>query len=176
MAITAEKLIANRALTPEMFSTQIIDPERTEDEQKADLIAHVESEIIAKAKSQLTIPVRTALGGRGLPLTSAFVESKLPDSSEEDVAAIIQEVNDLADAAIESYASSEINKQVASNADEYDSDSDQDRIQGNNKRDSLIAFLKALVSGSLTPANESDDGVPVVPYLISTVGSVESVW
>jgi hypothetical protein len=160
--ITAQYLVDAVQLTPDMFGS-IIDSELSEDEQVAQLLEHVQSNILEGAQSEVDAPLMQATGGYSVPLPDEVIERRFPALSEAQREAINATATRLYDLAMVSYARSEMNKQVASNAEAYDRDSDQDRIQGNQRLEKLIAFVTDIVFGASTDNPETIDVSATMP-------------
>lgn len=140
--ITAQRLIAAAQIKPVDLGIYLADSPSFADATREEidaaeqfaLVQKVETEILPGAISEVRVPV--------------FEAASL--GFEEGTTALIgagDDFNLLFDLAVLSYGRSEINKQIDSNSKTYDADSDQDRIQGNDRLKKLIASVNA---GALT--------------------------
>ncbi|BCM88730.1 hypothetical protein IAD21_00572 [Abditibacteriota bacterium] len=144
MPLSAQQLADAASFSPDFFSADVIDPSLTEDEQKAQLLDYISSEVLPLANGEVEIPVRKALGD----FTSALDNDGLTAMFGNVGSSVIA----LWDAAETSYGRSELNKRVNSDNAQRDTDSDQDRIQGNQRLQKLLEFVATWVA--LQPGSE----------------------
>lgn len=124
----------------------IIGLDATDAEQSAAAVAWVATKILPIATAEVGVPVRNALGDYLMILDDVGLTAKF--------GAFAQEIIPLWNGAQICYGCSELNKRVDSNNVAYDKDSDQDRIQGNQR---LQKLLDALRSWKLTQTSSPDD-------------------
>lgn len=141
MAVSAERLYQASQLHPSMLGEDIIDRDADEEAQREAAIAWIESTILDGADAEVSIPLDTISGYDTL---EELVAAALPTATSEARARRVLKGEKLYDLAVLSYARSEINKSIASNAPSYDKDADQDRIQGNDRLKKLLAWAEML--------------------------------
>lgn len=144
MAITAEDLYRQSEVRPSDFGKDIVPPRGTEDEKRALAVDHIEKKVLPLAIAEVEVPYLKASGGYSIPLPDAIVLARYPKMNPAGILSINAQLASLYDAAVLSYGRSEINKQINTNAAEYDKDSDQDRIQGNQRLEKLLCFITDL--------------------------------
>lgn len=134
MPLTARQFYDAATISSSDFGVDVVAPELDEEGQLNAALAYIDSEVIPGARSEISIPFRNALGE---------YREKLDDDSLRYIfgEASYQEVIRLWNLAEISYGRSELNKRIDSNATEYDKDSDQDRIQGNQRLQKLLDFV-----------------------------------
>jgi hypothetical protein len=132
MPLTAQAVYNAAQLTPSFFGSAV-DVDATEEDQLAQALSYIETEVLPGARAEISLPVRRALGNMTSPLDDAGLEALF--------GVVAPEVKALWDAAETSYARSELNKRVSSNSTNYDQDSDQDRIQGNQRLQKLLDWI-----------------------------------
>lgn len=174
MPLSALQLYKAAQLEPADFGGEVVDPDATDAEQLAQALAYLESEGEAGASSILTssfaevsLPVRKLLGNYTSPLTNEGLSTLFGEI-------LGPEVISLWDAAQTSFGRSELNKRVDSNSSSFDKDSDQDRIQGNQRLKSLLDFLTGWLAAQQNGGiAESED---VADRLYSQSVPVVSTW
>lgn len=142
MALTAEQLYKAAQLEPSSFGARIVDPQLSESEQEAVAVSYISTDVLPGAKAEVSVPFRQRTGANNV---RAFLEARFTTLDLTTREELISEGEALFDAAVKSYGRSELNKIVASNAAEYDKDSDQDRIQGNQRLAKLLEWAGTCV-------------------------------
>jgi len=133
MPLSAREVYDAAQLTPAFFGTAI-DFSGMPQEQEAQALAYIKTEVLPGAEAEVSVPVREVLVNFSVALDD--------DGITLIFGTVAVEVLKLWNFAVLSFARSELNKRVASSLAEYDKDSDQDRIQGNQRLQKLIAFVQ----------------------------------
>lgn len=141
MALTAEQLFKAGNLGPSFFGIEIVDPMADDGDQKAQALAYIESDVLPGARAEVSVPFRLKTGHSNV---REFIETRYPQMLSSSRESLIGEGEALYDAACKSYGRSELNKMVDSNAESYDKDSDQDRIQGNQRLQKLLDWAASI--------------------------------
>lgn len=137
--LTARQLYDAAQLEPADFGS-VVDPDANEEEQLQQALDYLESDAVAESSilnssfSEVSLPVREVLGN----YTSSFSNVEIRKIFGDHLGL---EVISLWDAAQTSFGRSELNKRVDSSSKSNDEDSDQDRIQGNQRLKKLLDFL-----------------------------------
>lgn len=144
--ITAEEVFLQANISPTDFGESVIDPE-IEDEasQKEAAIAHIQTKILPGAVGDVQVPLMKVSRGNLLPLPATMISIRYPLLDDAGVSAFNDQLMTLFNEAVKSYARSEINKQIASNATAYDADADQDRRIGDQKLKKLMDAVTEIV-------------------------------
>jgi hypothetical protein len=153
MAVTAEGLYLAASLDPTQFDEDIISPELDEAGQKAALIAHINTSILPGAKSEVSIPFRRVTG-YGMVADFVNNHTRFALLSSDEKSALIAEGEPLYDLAVVSYGRSELEKQVDTDAAEYDKDSAENRVQGNNRLQKLLDWATDVISGGASGSSD----------------------
>jgi hypothetical protein len=132
--LTPLQLFNATTLEPEDFGAEVVSPDLDEEGKLQAALDYIEVNVLPGARSEVMLPFRKAMND----FTTQIDEDSLlgifgPSTYEEIIA--------LWDAAEISYGRSELNKRIDSNADSYDKDSDQDRLQGNNRLEKLVDYV-----------------------------------
>lgn len=151
MPLTAQQLYKAGQLKPSSFGDHV-DPNADDEEQIEQAIQFIEEEVLELSESEVSVPVSTALKLPDAPLDNDSLLSIFGAVSGKRVIA-------LWNAAQTSYGRSELNKRVNSNNDEYDEDSDQDRIQGNQRLQKLLDFIQQW-QRDRTSGTATDNSIP----------------
>lgn len=157
MSVTPERLLQASQLAPDMLGADAVDPDATAEEQKQAALDWLRDNVLPLADAEVAVPL---LEATGYDTVADFVNGRFPDSSNIAQATRdkwIAKGESLYDAAVLSYARSEVNKSIASSAEEYDRDSDQDRIQGNQRLEKLLTWARTLIATGGMPGE--DEGV-----------------
>lgn len=154
MALTASQLYNAAALEPTQLDEDIVSPSLNDAAKKAAAIDYLESDVLPGALAEVAIPLRHATGYGSI---TALIAGTYPDATAEVQAALVAEGEPLFDAAVKSYGRSEINKLIDSNDASYDRDSDQDRIQGNQRLEKLLQWAALMVAGDGASGSASND-------------------
>ncbi|RYX83966.1 hypothetical protein EON83_12575 [bacterium] len=160
MPIDAFQMYTAAQFTPDFYGSAIGDAP-TEAEQIAQAVAFIDLEVLPLANSEVEVPVRKALKDMVSPLDNAGITTLFGHMAPS--------VIKLWDAAQTSYGRSELNKRVKSDNEERDKDSDQDRIQGNDRLKKLLDFVVEWVA--LQPGGDEQ-----TESLTETTQSVETVF
>lgn len=140
MPLTATQLFDNAQLEPSDYGPKVT-PNIPRDQQKVEAIAFIGqtdasgSSILTRSMSEVSLPLRTAMGDYTTPMTNIGLTGIFGTVSAEVISQF--------DAAQVSFARSELNKLVDSSGSVYDKDSDQDRAQAMAKLKALIEFVTA---------------------------------
>jgi hypothetical protein len=100
-----------------------------------------------------------------------FIDQRFPFVLDDVRAGWKVKGNALYDGAVLSYGRSEINKSINSASETYDKDSDQDRIQGNQRLQKLIDWATALIE-----TQGQGDASQEVTLNNSSSAQVKAVW
>jgi hypothetical protein len=165
--LTAAALYKAASLDPAQFGPEIVDLESAADEQRQQVLDYIDSDILPGAKSEVSVPFREATG---YGTVAEFVNVRFPSLSATAREELLTEGEALYDAAVKSYARSELNKVVDTDSEAYDKDSDQDRIQGNQRLAKLITWAQT-VENSTSSTGVEESTIPV-----STSVRVRRVW
>jgi len=159
MAITALELIEAAQVTPAELGSKI-NPKGSPEQQQAAMVVWLDNNVLSLARSEVTVPLLETAGSTSW---STFIDTRFPQVPDAARTQWKAEGEELFDAAHLSYSRSEYNKQVKSSSDEYDKDSDQDRIQGNQRLAKLLSLATTLIKtggqpGVMppTPATEAE--------------------
>lgn len=142
MAITAENLYQASQLEPADLGEDIINVDDSDADQRAAAIAWIDANVLPIADSEVSVPLLKATGYDNV---TAFINGAFPLADSIIRADWIVKGEALYGGAVTSYGRSEINKCINSTSKTYDQDSDQDRIQGNQRLQKLIAWVMALI-------------------------------
>jgi len=142
MAITAERLCQQSNLEPTDLDESIIDPDDNASDQQLAMLEWIDANVLSIADGEVSVPL---LETTGYDTVDDFIDQRFPKVSIVVRTGWKTKGNALYDGAVLSYGRSEINKCVNSTADEYDKDSDQDRIQGNQRLQKLIEWAMTLI-------------------------------
>lgn len=143
--ITAEDLFKQANISPTDFGVDIVPPGTEDELARVFAIEHIDELILPGAVGDVSVPFAQAANGYDLPLPLEVVMARYPRFTQNNVDAYNDQLQALYDAAVVSYARSEINKQVASNSGTYDQDADQDRKIGDQKLAKLIESVSDIV-------------------------------
>lgn len=146
--LTAEQVYLQANINPSDFGTEIIPYDAVEEDQKRLAIAHIETYILPAAVSNVEVPWLQVAHGSSLPFPLAVLVHKYPGVDQSRADEINLQLSNLRDSTILSYARSEIMKQVATNNKSYDTDSDQDRRNGDMKLAQLLDMVKTIVTAN----------------------------
>jgi hypothetical protein len=160
--ITAQYLVDAVQLTPDMFGS-IIDSELSEDEQVAQLLEHVQSNILEGAQSEVDAPLMQATGGYSVPLPDEVIERRFPALTETQREAINATATRLYDVEVLRFARAQLNENVASNSDVYTEESDRSFDKATKSLEKLIAFVTDIVFGVSTDNPETIDVSATMP-------------
>lgn len=152
-----------------MLGEDIVDPSTDFEDQKLAVFAWLDVNVLPIADAEVSVPL---LRVTGLDSVADFVNSFTAVAQAQRDAWILKGAS-LYDGAVLSYGRSEINKTIDSNAEGYDKDSDQDRIQGNQRLAKMLEWATALIASNSTTGNSSDD-VSSAP--VSQSVRVRAVW
>lgn len=141
MAITVERLHQASQLEPADLGEEIIDPDLSESAQHAAMLVWLDG-VLQIADAEVSVPL---LKITGYDTVAGFINGRFPLVSVETRNGWISKGNALYDGAVLSYGRSEINKCINSNSEHYDKDSDQDRIQGNQRLQKLLDWAQILI-------------------------------
>lgn len=140
--VTALSLYQASQLEPAALGEDIIDIDDTDADQRSAAIDWVDSAILPGADSEVSVPFLRATGYDNV---ADFINLVFPSVASLTRTGWIAKGQALYDFAVTSYGRSEINKCINSNSKTYDDDSDQDRIQGNQRLQKLIDWALALI-------------------------------
>lgn len=167
MALTAEQLYQASQLEPADLGEDVVSPELDNEEAKAAMLAWITANVLPGANAEVSVPFRRA---SGYGTVAEFIAARFPEKTENEQAALTTEGVTLWDFAVRSYGRSEINKSINSSSETYDRDSDQDRIQGNQRLEKLLEWVAVL-------KDESDsDGVTESVLPRSSLARVSVSW
>lgn len=167
MAITAEVLYQASQLEPADLGEDIIDPDEGEPQQKAAAIAWVAANVLPIAESEVGVPLLKVTGYDNI---ADFIGGRFPGVGPTVREGWIARGNSLYDGAVLSYGRSEINKCINSTSETYDRDSDQDRIQGNQRLAKLLEWAEILIrTGGHGSAHANDAGRNIASTSIRNV-------
>ncbi len=153
MALDANSIYKAASLDPAQFGAEIVDPESEADEQRQQVLDYIDSDVLPGAKSEVSVPFREVTGYGTI---ADFAAARFADLGDSARNALIAEGEALYDTAVKSYARSELNKTIDTDAEAYDKDSDQDRIQGNQRLEKLLVWARTVMkSDSSTGEEES---------------------
>ena len=105
----ATSLYKAASLDPAQFGAEIVDPESDATQQRQQVLDYIDSDVLPGAKSEVSVPFREATGYGTIVDFAAARFASLGDSARD---ALIAEGEALYDAAVKSYARSELNKTV----------------------------------------------------------------
>lgn len=142
MSVDAERLCQQSNLEPTDLDESIISPDDDAATQLAAMNAWVDANILPIADGEVSVPL---LEATGYDTVDDFIDQRFPAVSSTVRTGWKTKGNALYDGAVLSYGRSEINKSINSMSTEYDKDSDQDRIQGNQRLQKLINWATALI-------------------------------
>jgi hypothetical protein len=170
--LSAQQLYQAAALDPSALGPDIVNPDLDDDSQRAAVIAFLESDVLPVALSEVSVPFMRA---SGFPDVTAFIDAKFSDKTEEQRGVLAAPGVALYDAAAKSYGRSELDKLVDSNAQSYDRDSDQNRIQGNQRLEKLLGWVGMILDlAQGDEPGDSESGVDDVP--VSGSARITPVW
>ena len=155
MALTAEQLYNACQIVPNALGEAIVDPNASDNDQKAAAIAYIASDVLPGAISEVSVGLRSA-SGKGT--IADFIACRFADSSSEEAIALTTEGEALFDAAAKSYGRAEVNKVINTDRREYDEDSDQDRKQGDAKLKKLLDWVSMVIANTNGNPLECPDG------------------
>ena len=170
MAITAENLYQISQIEPASLGEEIINPEDDDSTQRVNAITWIGANILPGADSEVSIPL---LKATGYDSVAGFINGRFADVDGDIRSGWITKGEALYDAAVKSYGRSEINKCINSTSEIYDKDSDQDRIQGNQRLEKLIQWALILIE-----TEGEGSGINTSPYVgLTSVGvPTKVVW
>lgn len=168
MPVTAERLCQQSNLEPRDLDESIIDVDATDADQKTAMIAWVNLNVLPIADGEVSIPL---LKATGYDTVDGFIDNRFPTVDNTIRSGWKLKGDALYDGAVLSYGRSEINKCINSTSDEYDKDSDQDRIQGNQRLEKLIMWANALIA-----TNGGGDGEQNATLHYSKAAQAMAVW
>lgn len=168
MAITAERLLQASQLEPSDLGEEIVSPDDDATTQMAAALAWLTANVLPIADAEVSVPF---LKVTGYDTIAGFIDGRFADVESETRAGWIAKGDALYDGAVLSYGRSEINKSINSSSDVYDRDSDQDRIQGNQRLEKLLEFASALIETSGQGSGSGDNEIP-----LSTQATAVAVW
>lgn len=141
MAITVERLHQASQLEPADLGEEIVDPDLSGSAQHAAMLDWLDG-VLQLADSEVSVPLMETTGYEDV---DGFINGRFPLVAVETRNAWISKGNALYDGAVLSYGRSEISKCINSSDANYDKDSDQDRIQGNQRLQKLLKWAQVLI-------------------------------
>lgn len=166
--ITPEILYQAAQIEPASLGEDIINPEDDESTQRTNAIAWIGTNVLPGADAEVSVPF---LKVTGYDNVKDFVNGAFPKVAQDVRNGWISKGEALYDAAVKSYGRSEINKCINSMSETYDRDSDQDRIQGNQRLEKLLEWSTVLLQTQGQGSGESD-----LSLLRSTNGHITVRW
>lgn len=142
MSVSAERLCQQSNLEPTDLDESIINPDDDASIQLAAMIAWVDANVLPIADGEVSVPL---LETTGYDTVDDFIDQRFASISSTVRSGWKTKGNALYDGAVLSYGRSEINKSINSTSSTYDQDSDQDRIQGNQRLQKLINWATTLI-------------------------------
>jgi hypothetical protein len=170
MAITAERLFQASQIEPADLGEDVVDPELSDEAQKQAALDWLTEKVLPIADSEVSVPLLKVSGHDSI---AGFINGRFTSVSQVAREGWIAKGNALYDGAVLSYGRSEINKSINSNDQSYDRDSDQDRIQGNQRLQKLLDWASALIE---TNAAGDAVGIPRLQDLHSQSVRVVKKW
>jgi hypothetical protein len=171
MAITAERLYQAAQLEPGDLGEGVVDPELSDEAQKLAALDWLSENVLPIADAEVSVPLLKVCG---YDTVTGFINGRFSSVLEATRTGWIAKGNALYDGAVLSYGRSEINKSIDSNDQSYDRDSDQDRIQGNQRLEKLLDWASALIESE--GAGSGADGAPSLGELYSQSVRVTKKW
>jgi len=168
MTVTAERLCQQSNLEPTDLDESIVSPDDDESGQLAAMEAWVEENVLPIADGEVSVPL---LKATGFDTVDDFIDQRFSSVSDDVRTGWKEKGNALYDGAVISYGRSEINKCINSTSDEYDKDSDQDRIQGNQRLQKLVEWATTLIE-----TQGQGDASQEVTLNNSSSAQVKAVW
>jgi hypothetical protein len=171
MAITAERLYQAAQLEPGDLGEDVVSPELGDEAQKQAALDWLTENVLPIADAEVSVPFLKVCG---YDTIAGFINGRFSSVLEATRTGWIAKGNALYDGAVLSYGRSEINKSIDSNDQSYDRDSDQDRIQGNQRLEKLLDWASALIESE--SAGSGADGIPRLEDLHSQSVRVTKKW
>ncbi len=134
--VSALDLFQAATLDPAVFGVDVVSPDLDEAGQLAAALEYVERKVLPGTAAAVALPVRKALGNFSVTFTPTAIYKLFGTMAGDEVMAQWRDTEI-------SFGRSELNKRLDTNAKEYDADSDQDRIQGNQRLKTLIDYVTA---------------------------------
>jgi hypothetical protein len=153
-------------IEPGHLGPEIVKPDLDPDVQRAVALDYIATKVLPGALSEVSIPFRKATRYGDV---KSFIAGAFPTMSEADQLVLVAEGEALYISAATSFGRSELNKRISSNAAAYDTDSDQDRIQGNQRLAKLLEWASDIIAGALS-------STPPNPARVMHGGSVSNVY
>lgn len=174
MAITALRLIQASQIDRSSLG-DIVPSTLSDDAAQAALIDWVEENPLAIAVAEVAVPFQKVTGYVSVP---SFVNGRFPHVPDDERTLAIQSFQALWDGAVLSYGRSELNKVIDSNSETYDKDSDQDRIQGNQRLQKLLDGASSMIANQGQPVPlPSDSGSGSQTWdAVSCSVRIRNVW
>jgi hypothetical protein len=171
MAITAERLFQAAQLEPGDLGEDVVSPELGDEAQKQATLDWLTENVLPIADAEVSVPLLKVCG---YDTVAGFINERFASVLQATRDGWIAKGNALYDGAVLSYGRSEINKSIDSNDQSYDRDSDQDRIQGNQRLEKLLDWASALIKSE--GAGSGADGAPSLGELYSQSVRVTKKW
>jgi hypothetical protein len=152
MAVTAEQLWDASGLQPAHLGEEIVDPSADDAAQKQQALDYLTASVLPVAKSEVSVPFFKASNGYDVPLPDDLLLQRYPRLTSDQRAKIGEELSTLYDGAVLSFGRSELSKRIASDANEYDEDSDEDRKTARDQLRKLLDLMNDIIVGINDPA------------------------
>lgn len=172
MAITAERLYQASQIEPSDLGEAIVSPDDDDATQLAEALSWLSDNVLPIADAEVSVPFLKVCG---YDTVAGFVNGRFAAVLEATRTGWIAKGSALYDGAVLSYGRSEINKSINSNDQSYDRDSDQDRIQGNQRLEKLLEWASVLIE-SEGAGSGADGDVPGLGSLFSQSVRVVKKW